>query len=74
MNTEDLWQLWCIMSEFIPNKEKESAVEEYLNYVYDLDCCDIFELRDMADDEEDTLFSKIASRFIKENELYEDEY
>ena len=30
METEDIWHIWEIFSNYIPNKEKEDAIDEFL--------------------------------------------
>lgn len=74
MDTEEVWGLWQVMSNFITKKEQEQAIEEFLQYLYEVDGCDFNDLRDMAEYEEETLFLKIIKRFIKENGLNEEDY
>ena len=73
MGTEEIWRLWEIMSNFIPNKDKANAIEEFLSHIYECDGCEIKELKEYADEYGDDLFVKYAKRFMIENELY-DEY
>lgn len=73
MDTEEIWRIWEIMNNFIPNKDKADAIEEFLRHIYECDGCDIKDLKDYADECGDDTFVKYAKRFIKENELY-DEY
>jgi hypothetical protein len=74
METEDIWHIWEIFSNYIPNKEKEDAIDEFLLHLYETDACEISDLRACADDYNDELFSKAARRFIRDNGLDEEEY
>lgn len=72
MDTEDIWRIWEILSNFISNKDKADAIEEFLQHIYDTDACEIKDLKDYADEYGDDTFVKCAKRFMKENELYDD--
>lgn len=72
MDSEEIWRIWEIMSDFIPNKDKAHAIEEFLNHIYECDGCEIKELKEYADEYGDEIFVKCAKRFMKENELYDD--
>lgn len=72
---ETIWGLWRILSNYIPKKDQEQAIEEFLQFLYEeVDDCDFFELRNAAEYEEETLFLKIIKRFIKENEIDQEDY
>lgn len=78
MEEEQLYNIWQIFSTYISNKDLTSAIEDFLNYLYEYEICDINELKAHAEDwdeETDEVFLKCIKRFIKENELdldYED--
>lgn len=74
MNTEELWGLWLLIANFIAKKDRESALEEFLQYLYENDSCNFLDLKSYAEEEEETLYAKIIQRFIVENELDEDYY
>lgn len=74
MDTEQIWNLWLVLHDFMNKKQEEEAIEEFLNFLYENDAVNFEDLRDMAEEEEETLFVKILKRFIKENEIEEDEY
>lgn len=74
METEDIWHIWEIFSNYIPNKEKEDAIDEFLLHLYETDACEIADLRACAEDYNDELFAKVAKRFIKEYGLDEEDY
>lgn len=69
MTAEEYLRLWQILSNYINQKEQPLAIEEFLNHLYDSDACDICELRDYAEEEDNELFVKCIKRFIKENDL-----
>ena len=74
METEDIWHIWEIFSNYIPNKEKEDAIDEFLLHLYETDACEISDLRACAEDYNDEVFAKCAKRFIKEYGLDEEDY
>jgi len=74
MDSEEIWRIWEILSVYINNRDKEDAIEEFLQYIYETDACEISDLRACADDYNDELFSKAARRFIRDNGLDEEEY
>ena len=75
METEQLYGLLTILLTYSAPKEKDQALEEFLNYVYENDIVDINDLYNyiLSNDEEEEWTLKKIKRFIKENDL-EDEY
>ena len=74
MDTEELWGLWLTVANFINKKDRESAYEEFLQYLYENDSCEFLDLLNYAEEEEEALYAKIIKRFIRENELDEEDY
>jgi hypothetical protein len=75
METEQIYGLLTILLTYSATKEKDQALEEFLNYVYENDIVDINDLYNyiLSNDEEEEWTLKKIKRFIKENDL-EDEY
>lgn len=76
MTAEDVWNIWFVLSSYINKKDRAQAIEELLKGIYENDYEEDFnynQLRDIAEYEEDVQFAKITKRFIKENEIYEEE-
>lgn len=71
MSAEEIWRIWEILSNFISNKEKTDAIEEFLNHIYECDGCEIKELKEYAEEYGDDTFYKCAKRFMRENEIDE---
>ena len=57
MDSEEIWRIWEILSVYINNRDKEDAIEEFLQHIYETDACEISDLRACADDYNDELFS-----------------
>ena len=70
---EVIYQVLQLMLDYVKPAEKETAVFEVLNFLYDEDICDINELKMHSDSEEDEWLSKKIKTFIKENGLDEEE-
>ena len=75
METEQIYGLLTILLTYSAPKEKDQALEEFLNYVYENDIVDINDLYNyiLSNDEEEEWTLKKIKRFIKENDL-EDDY
>lgn len=73
METEQIYGLLTILLTYSAPKEKDQALEEFLNYVYENDMVDINDLYNyiLSNDEEEWTLKRIK-RFIKENDLEED--
>lgn len=74
METEQIYGLLTILLAYSAPKEKDQALEEFLNYVYENDIVDINDLYNyiLSNDEEEEWTLKKIKRFIKENDLEED--
>lgn len=77
METEQIYGLLTILLTYSSPKEKEQALEEFLNFIYENDTIDINDLYNFieSNDEEEVWTLKRIKRFIKENGLeeYDDE-
>ena len=75
METEQIYGLLTILLTYSATKEKDQALEEFLNYIYENDMIDINDLYNyiLSNDEEEEWTLKKIKRFIKENGL-EDDY
>ena len=65
METEDIWHIWEIFSNYIPNKEKEDAIDEFLLHLYETDACEIADLRACAEDYNDEVFANVQEDLLK---------
>ena len=66
MESEDLFELWLKMEEYINPKDKKEAIDVFLQYCYEHDA-NIYEIMESAENYGDMTFVKLAKRFIKEN-------
>lgn len=64
------WEIWESLQDFIIVKEKEDAIESVLQVFYNNDC-DMIELKDYADDNDDIQLSKQLKIFIRDYDLGE---
>lgn len=70
---ELVFQLIKLSLEFINPKEKETALFTILDYIYNEDVCDLNELKNYADSEEEDWIYKKINLYMKENGLDEEE-
>jgi len=61
------------MLEYINNKERESALFALLDLVYENDVCDIVELKEYAESEENDWVAKKINTYLKQNGLDEED-
>ena len=73
MESQDLFELWVKMEEFILPKDKKEAIESFIQFCYEQDV-NIYQLMEAAEDYGDTIFVKLAKRCIKENGIDEVEW
>ena len=75
MSSEDTYGLLEILLNYTSQKDKEGALEEFLNYCYDNSIVDINEFYRFieCDYEEETWLLKRIKRFIKEQGIEEEE-
>lgn len=76
MDLEHVYGFLYMLLTYSNSKEKEQALEEFLNYIYENDIVDIQELYnyiESSDDENLDWSLKLIKRFMKENDLEEDE-
>lgn len=73
MNTEDLFELWLKMEEYIIPKYKKESIDSFLQFCYEHDV-NIYALLEEAENYGDTTFAKLAKRCIKENCIDKDEW
>ena len=73
MESEDFFELWLKMEEYVLPKDKKEAIDAFLQF-----CCEhdvnMFKLLEEAENYGDTTFIKLCKRCIKENGLEEDEW
>lgn len=70
---ENFWKVWEVISSYIPKKDVSDALEELIDVIYDEDICDLDELLNIAEENEDDVFVRVIKRFIQENGLEEEE-
>lgn len=73
MTVEQIYHITILMLEYINNKERESALFALLDLVYENDLCDIVELKDYAESEENDWVCRKITSYIKQNGLDDDE-
>lgn len=74
METYELvFQLIKMSLEFINPKEKEIALFTILDFIYNEDVCDLNELKDYANSEEEDWIYKKVNSYMKENGLDDEE-
>ena len=73
MTVEQLYHILVLMLEYISNKERESALFALLDLVYENDVCDIADLKEYAESEENDWVARKMSLYIKQNGLDEEE-
>lgn len=74
MDLEHVYGFLNILLLYSNTKEREQALEEFLNYLYENDVADINELYNYIEsgEDEDCEWSlKLIKRFIKDNDLEE---
>lgn len=74
MEVSEFYELWEALSESMTTKDKIPTMESYLTFLYENDLCDIVELSDYAESQdEDEDFIKEIKYFIRDNDLEEEE-
>lgn len=74
MDIEEVWNLWLTLAEYINKKDVNSAFEQFLNYLYEINNYDLTELEEIIESEDEQGYLKIIKRFIKEYGLDEEDY
>lgn len=72
MDLEHVYGFLNILLSYTNTKEREQALEEFLNYLYENDVIDINDLYnyiESSEDEESEWSLKLIKRFIKDNDL-----
>jgi len=72
MDAEEIYTLWTSIFNYFPVKDREEALGEFLNSIYEADGCEISDLVNVANEYDDEFFVREGKRFIKENDLEED--
>lgn len=73
MTIEQVYHMTILMLEYINNKERESALFALLDLVYENDVCDIVELKEYAESEENDWVAKKINTYLKQNGLDEED-
>jgi len=73
MTIEQVYHILVLMLEYINNKERESALFALLDLVYENDVCDIVELKEYAESEENDWVAKKINTYLKQNGLDEED-
>lgn len=73
MTIEQVYHITILMLEYINNKERESALFALLDLVYENDVCDIVELKEYAESEENDWVAKKINTYLKQNGLDEED-
>ena len=73
MEAEQMYMVISSLMEYINPKERELALFNLLDYLYNEDIVDLNDLKDYANSEEDDWTTKKINSYIKANGLEEDE-
>lgn len=70
---EDLYELWGKLEDYITPKDKKDAMMIFIEFCYDHDI-NLNSLMEVAEECGDTQFVKVTKKYIKENEIEEDNW
>ena len=73
METESVYSLIKVMLEYIKQNDKEEALFTVLDLLMEDGDIDLNDLKSYAENDEEECIVKCINKYIKENELYEED-
>lgn len=73
MTVEQIYHILVLMLEYINTKERESALFALLDLVYENDLCEIDELKNYAESEENEWVTKKIDTYLRQNGMYDED-